>query len=122
MLRTLVLGTAVAVGLVLAGQGTAQAGGPGYHGGHHHHHHHGGPGYGGGYGYRGGYVGRPIGYRPVFVGNSGPAFGYPVNYGYGYGQPACGTGYGGYGYGASSYGYGSGVGIVTPGFGFYYSR
>lgn len=120
MLRTLVLGTAVAVGLMLAGQGTAQAGGPGHHGGHHgggygghysghhHHHHH-------GYGYGGGYVGRPVGYRPVFVGNAGPAWGSP--YGYGYGQPACGTGYGGYGYG-----YRSGFGIATPSFGLYYSR
>jgi hypothetical protein len=121
MLRTLVLGTAVAMGLMLAGQGTAQAGGPGYGGGHHHHHHHhGGPGYGGGYrsgyggyGYGGGYVGTPIGYRPVFVGNSGPVYGSP----YGYGQPACGTGYGGYGYG-----YRSGFGIATPSFGLYYSR
>lgn len=114
MLRTLVLGTVVAVGLMLSGQGIAQAGGPGYYGGHHHHHHH-------SFGYSGAFVGgRQVVARPVFVGNSGPAYGYPYGYGYGggYGQPYCGSGYGGYGYGYPSYG----VGVAAPGFGFYYSR
>lgn len=121
MVRNLVLGSMVAVGLLVGGQSLAQAGGPGHGyvgggyggGGHHHHHHHGG-----------GYIpARPIVYappvyRPVFVGNVGPV--YPAPYGYGGG----GYGYGG-GYGCNhSYGgyYGSGISIRTPGFGLYYNR